>query len=163
MSVVKTPSGNVNVYFKGERFYITGNKLVTVESVHDNGMLVLVSGNNYIDETLVEQKKQEQRSKPKPKQKQTEKKKEVAKPKPATEREIVPVEDTRRLVNGREVVPGWSLNAIFGGDKSFLLTSPDGNWDTWGVGSTIEEVGIISGLDNDRNLIVGNHVILLSK
>lgn len=166
MSVVKTPSGNVNVYFKGERFYIAGNKLVKVESIHDDGYLVLVTGGYYIDETLVEKKAA---PKPAPKKiaKKTQEKKtgtqKSTKAKPATEREIVPVEDTRRIENGREVLTGWSLNAIFGGDKSYLLTSPDGNWDTWATGDTIEGAGIISGLDDDRNLIVGNKVILLSK
>lgn len=170
MSVVKTPSGNVNVYFKGERFYITGNKLVTVESIHDDGYLVLVSGGYYIDDTLVEPKRAARKPDPKPEKKKVAEKKvdnshrETAKSvKPATEREIVPIEDTRRLINGREVLAGWSLNAIFGGDKSYLLTSPNGDWDTYASGDTIPDAGIISGLDDDRNLIVGNHVILLSK
>lgn len=164
MSVVKTPAGNVNVYFKGERFYIAGNKMVTVESVHDGGFLVLVSDGLYIDQTLVSTKVT---TKPKPAKKVEVKaeKEKPAKPvvKPDSEREIVPTEDVGRLVNGRVAAPGWSLNATFGGDKSFLLTSPDGTWDTWSVGDTIKNVGIISGLDGDRNLIVGNHVILLSK
>lgn len=50
MAVCKTPSGNVNVYFKGEHFY-AGKQLEEVESIADGGFLVLVSNDHFIDTT----------------------------------------------------------------------------------------------------------------
>lgn len=52
MSVVETPSGRVNVYFKGEKFYLHG-KLVSVTGIEANGQVVLVENNGFIDSTYV--------------------------------------------------------------------------------------------------------------
>ncbi|EJG0331906.1 hypothetical protein DBT89_RS25260, partial [Vibrio parahaemolyticus] len=56
MSIVRTPSDRVNVFFKGEIFNNAGD-YVKVTNVTDGGYLVLVGDNYFIDETYVERSK----------------------------------------------------------------------------------------------------------
>src|SRR5690606_24521713 len=109
MSVVKVPSGSIQVFFDGERFNLRG-KRVRVSGIDEDGRLVLVGTDYFIDQTREERPK---RTIAKPAPRPAERKVEpVAMPsEEPVSSPVSVVTPNGNIVISPKPAPGWSLNA----------------------------------------------------
>lgn len=159
VEIVKEPRNRISVFFKGEKIILKKKGVFTIKGIYDSGYLVLVNDKWYIDETL------EQVKKPK-------KSVEVLKVKPKPKAAVKPVINSYKpkavIVSAAskpdiiyQVAEGWLLNGIY--NEQFLIQTPSGEWKTSKIGDKLEGLGLINGLDKERNLIVGQYLIKLSE
>ncbi len=159
MSVVKTPSGRINVYYKGEKFSNNG-KNVVVNSIEDNGHLVLVGREYFIDE-IEEKRKVKKRPANKINKDKTTKVKEKEKviSQKEIEKDQIPSRQYRaEMKYGKKVAVGYSLNGE--SSKGYMVQTRSGQWVIVNVGDNLSPLGKVIGEDLDGNLVVGNHIIL---
>ncbi|EQM48635.1 hypothetical protein D051_0043 [Vibrio parahaemolyticus VPCR-2010] len=167
MSIVRTPSDRVNVFFKGEIFNNAGD-YVKVTNVTDGGYLVLVGDNYFIDETYVERSnvkitkvnrpaKKEQASQ----NQKAEEKKSVEKPVKVKPTEIDSRAYRAQEINGKKVAVGWIKSGEY--SQGYLVASPSGDWTPVKIGDDLKGLGRVTGEDFDGNLIVGNFVVLAAE
>lgn len=167
MSIVRTPSDRVNVFFKGEIFNNAGD-YVKVTNVTDGGYLVLVGDKYFIDETYVERTKvkttkvkrpaKKQKTSPKPK---VEEKKAVEKQAKVKPTEIDSRAYRAQEINGKKVAVGWIKSGEY--SQGYLVSSPSGDWTPVKIGDELKGLGRVTGEDFDGNLIVGNFVVLATE
>lgn len=167
MSIVRTPTDRVNVFFKGEIFNNAGD-YVKVTNVTDGGYLVLVGDNYFIDETYVERsnvntanvnrpaKKQQTSQKPKVEEKNVAEKEAKVKPTEIDSRAYRAQE-----INGKKVAVGWVKSGEY--SQGYLVASPSGDWTPVKIGDELKGLGRVTGEDFDGNLIVGNFVVLAAE
>ncbi|HAT8517427.1 MULTISPECIES: hypothetical protein [Vibrio] len=167
MSIVRTPSDRVNVFFKGEIFNNAGD-YVKVTNVTDGGYLVLVGDNYFIDETYVERSKVKTTKVNRPAKKQQTSQKPKVEEKNAAEKQakVKPTEiDSRAYraqeINGKKVAVGWVKSGEY--SQGYLVASPSGDWTPVKIGDELKGLGRVTGEDFDGNLIVGNFVVLAAE
>lgn len=167
MSIVRTPSDRVNVFFKGEIFNNAGD-YVKVTNVTDGGYLVLVGDNYFIDETYVERSKVKTTKVNRPAKKEqtsqkqkTEEKKSVEKPVKVKPTEIDSRAYRAQEINGKKVAVGWIKSGEY--SQGYLVASPSGDWTPVKIGDELKGLGRVTGEDFDGNLIVGNFVVLAAE
>ncbi|OXX49113.1 hypothetical protein B9J93_03245 [Vibrio sp. V17_P4S1T151] len=167
MSIVRTPSDRVNVFFKGEIFNNAGD-YVKVTNVTDGGYLVLVGDNYFIDETYVERSKVKTTKVNRPaKKQQTSQKPNVEEKKAAEKQAKVKLTeiDSRAYraqeINGKKVAVGWVKSGEY--SQGYLVSSPSGDWTPVKIGDELKGLGRVTGEDFDGNLIVGNFVVLATE
>ncbi|MDW1582286.1 hypothetical protein R7Q39_10920 [Vibrio sp. 947] len=167
MSIVRTPSDRVNVFFKGEIFNNAGD-YVKVTNVTDGGYLVLVGDNYFIDETYVERSKVKTTKVNRPAKKQQTSQKPKVEEKKAAEKQakVKPTEiDSRAYraqeINGKKVAVGWVKSGEY--SQGYLVSSPSGDWTPVKIGDELKGLGRVTGEDFDGNLIVGNFVVLATE
>ncbi|MCP1674279.1 Skp family chaperone for outer membrane proteins [Natronocella acetinitrilica] len=144
MTVVRTPSARVNVYFVGEVFRIAGDT-VTVTDILADGKLVLgrdTRGNRwFIDGILEEPRRQAQRQ---------------ATSAPAQNQARSESESSRSSDSSART-EGWSLNAVM--SSGYLVKDPSGQFIAVSRGDRIADLGEVIGLTDSGGLRVGRHVI----
>lgn len=167
MSIVRTPSDRVNVFFKGEIFNNAGD-YVKVTNVTDGGYLVLVGDNYFIDETYVERSKVKTTKVNRPAKKQQTSQKPKVEEKKFAEKQakVNPTEiDSRAYraqeINGKKVAVGWVKSGEY--SQGYLVASPSGDWTPVKIGDELKGLGRVTGEDFDGNLIVGNFVVLAAE
>lgn len=166
MSIIKTPSNSINVYYPGEVFKVKDFGLVTVSSIEDNGFLVIAGDKWFIDDKLEVRVDKEPAPKP-----LSDKKKSVLKSddkfviKPVEAAKAVTKVDAKEKSQhqafDKNAVNGWVLNAVY--PNGFLLQDPTGEWRTFSIGDKIDGIGVITGLDQNGSLKVGAHLIKMIK
>lgn len=165
MSIIRTPTDRVNVFFEGEVFNNAGRN-VKVTDVKDHGYLVLVGSEYFIDEEY-EDRKVVKTQKATPAKKPAKKPVKVApKPKPAVTQKVDTTKVESRVyraetINKRKVAVGWLKSGEY--SKGYLVSNPSGEWSDVKLGDTIPTLGRVTGEDFDGNLIVGDFVILASE
>lgn len=129
--IKKDSNGRVFTVFKGEILNISGKRL-PVTAIEDDGNIILVGQNLFIDRVLEKRVVRPSRPAPRPA------------PRPSE-----PV-----------VAEGMTLNAVYDQNRSFGVMVK-GEYQTWNVGQSIPHLGgaKVTGLDNNGNLKVGNHII----
>ncbi len=173
MSIVKTPSNRINIYYPGEVFSVRNTGVIAVNSIEDNGFLVLAGDKWFIDEvyesrdTSSDAKNSKSPAKAKvssPAKSSKEKVKEKAKEK-SEGAVIKPYKPTGPVVPAPVIqskyVSGWVMNAVY--PDGFLLQSPTGEWLTFAVGDSISGIGTVHGINSDGDLIVGSKIIKMIK
>ncbi|MBP4081411.1 hypothetical protein [Aeromonas sp. MrichA-1] len=140
MAVVKSPSSQIHVYFVGEKIRIADEGVKTVSAIEDQGRIMLIGDNLYVDETLAV---------PVVKKKEI-----VKKPSEPKERTSQP---RQARTHAKQSAGGWKLNGVF--PDGYLLQTPKGEWITVNTGGSIPGVGKVHGLDGNGNLSVGGTVI----
>lgn len=140
MAVVKSPSSQIHVYFVGEKIRIADEGVKTVSAIEDQGRIMLIGDNLYVDETLAA---------PVVKKKEI-----VKKPSEPKERTSQP---RQARTHAKQSAGGWKLNGVF--PDGYLLQTPKGEWITVNTGGSIPGVGKVHGLDGNGNLSVGGTVI----
>lgn len=139
MSIIKKASnGRVFTLFKGETINWAGVKS-QVTSIEKDGELVLVGDKYFIDKVLESPKAPVKALAPAP----------TRKPVPA--REAKPV--------ASRTAEGYTLNAVYNDKSSFGIVNNKGEFKSYKVGDTIDNLGEIKGLDEAGDLKVGNTVI----
>lgn len=222
-SIVRTPSGRISTFFKGEKFYV-GGKTMRVASIEDGGRLILIGKSHYIDNVFEAAPKKKAPAAKKAEQapvkadtadaKQVSAPSEVkvAAPEPAkvvaTKEEKAPVSEKMKesvesvnyilsyvgtpdaleqnsveenwkangksdakvqtfkapnsKLQGHDIpTDGWSFHGAF--DGGYLLNNPAGDWVIVKVGEHVEGLGRVSGLDRDRQLLIGKYLISTSR
>lgn len=140
MSVVKSPSEQIHVYFVGEKMRIGGEGTKSVTSIVDDGRLMLVGDKFYVDETLLAPV--------------------VRKQEPVKQRASTGERASQRntaATNTSRSIKGWKLNGVF--PDGFLIQTPQGEWLTVNVGQSVPGLGTVKGTDSNGNLSVGSSVI----
>lgn len=61
---------------------------------------------------------------------------------------------------GRKLAEGWKVVGNDVNQDRFLVKSPAGRWHPVKVGQMIPELGEVFGMDENRNLLVGEHIIV---
>lgn len=112
----------------------------TVSAIEDQGRIMLIGDNLYVDETLAA---------PVVKKKEI-----VKKPSEPKERTSQP---RQARTHAKQSAGGWKLNGVF--PDGYLLQTPKGEWITVNTGGSIPGVGKVHGLDGNGNLSVGGTVI----
>lgn len=137
MSIIRTPSDRINIFFKGERF-LFGPRRMVVSDVVDSGKIVLVGDNLFIDGTrdVSTIKKPARATKP-------------AK-KAAKRAELTSCERG-------EAAKGWSLTAVL--PEGYLLKTPKGKFKKFATGENIPGVGIINSVNSLGDLRAGTCLI----
>jgi hypothetical protein len=167
MSIIKTPSNSINVYYPGEVFKVKEFGLITVSSIEDNGFLVIAGEKWFIDDKLEVRTEKESAPKPLVDKKKPALKTEqkfVIKPVEASANDVAKVDAKERLLYqalDTNAVNGWVLNAVY--PSGFLLQDPTGEWRTFSIGDKIDGIGVVTGLDKDGSLKVGAHLIKMIK
>jgi hypothetical protein len=179
-AIVKSSTGRIMAFFAGEKFTI-GSQKYTVSAVHDNGHLLLIGDKHYIDGVIIEPpkavKKSTAQAKPKPEKpapKAEEKTADVTPTKVAPSEPSVrrkpdaiaaqkleaPIK-VRNVFGDESPTTGWSFHGIF--DDGYLLNTPSGDWVILTNGQFVEGIGRVSGVDSSRQLVIGAHIIPLSR
>ncbi|MND11582.1 hypothetical protein D3C87_351460 [compost metagenome] len=140
MSVVKSPSEQIHVYFVGEKMRIGGEGTKSVTSIVDDGRLMLIGDKFYVDETLLAPVARKQ---------------EPVKQKASTGERASQRNTT--ATNTSRNIKGWKLNGVF--PDGFLIQTPQGEWLTVNVGQSVPGLGTVKGTDSSGNLSVGGSVI----
>lgn len=134
MSVVKTPTGNVNVYFKGEKFRALG-RTQTVSGIEEKGAVVLVGDKHFIDGEL------------------------EALPKPAPKRAAPQAKASKNQAPANpKVAEGWRVGGSTG--QGYLLRHPNGEFSLVKAGDRVEGLGVVGSTDDRGNLRVGDSIVL---
>ena len=143
MAVIKTPTGQIHVYFSGEKIRLPGFGVKAVTGIEDAGRMVLIDSNLYIDETVIAPVV----------------KKESAKEATAKREDhvVASVKPKSKRTSAQTGVKGWKLNGVF--PDGYLVQTPQGEWVTVNVGGTIPGIGKVNGIDQNGNLAVGGLVI----
>lgn len=143
MAVIKTPTGQIHIYFSGEKIRLPGLGVKAVTGIEDAGRMVLIDSNLYIDETVIAPVV----------------KKESAKEATAKREDhvVASVKPKSKRTSAQTGVKGWKLNGVF--PDGYLVQTPQGEWVTVNVGGTIPGIGKVSGIDQNGNLAVGGLVI----
>lgn len=137
MTIIKNNlNGRIFTVFKGETLTVGGKKL-TVESIADNGFLVMIGGSYFIDKHVEVKAK------------------------------AAPVKSTSSSVKNRNVsapsitAKGYTLNAVYDRNNLFGVVNKSGEFKTYKVGDRIKELGnsLVKGLNSNGDLEVGNHII----
>lgn len=161
MSIVKAPSGNINVFFEGEKLLVSGKGRMKVTQIANRGRLVVINDKWFIDETYEAEPKPQSKSQPeKPKKKE-----------PVATKKKEQVKEYRVTGNGhgeaarapsgvikidRPVAKGWTMNAVF--KDGYLIKDPGGNWHTVRNGQSISGLGVVMGI-GEGSLVVGEYII----
>lgn len=168
MSVVKTPSDKVNVYFDGEQFY-HGGSLKKVSGIEESGWVVLVEDSFFIDaerepiepkvivkEVPTKQRKKEITSTAAPNVKDQDS--DVADSKERSDAKVSPAPAPARPepVSKTE---GWALHVVDQEAQSFLLRGPDLDWHVAKAGRDFKDFGVVHGYEEGKGLLVGDAVI----
>jgi len=61
---------------------------------------------------------------------------------------------------GRKLAEGWKVVGNDANKSGFLVRSPAGRWHPVKVGQTIPEMGEVEGMDANKNLLVGEYIII---
>lgn len=178
MSVVKAPSGRTIILYKGEKFYVKDKGTFVVNNVLNNGHLLLANKHYFID-TVYEKPLEVPKEKKEPmKNKATvkmTKKEPVVISTPAKKESEVTVSsyekakdiNVARLANNininssKKIATGFTWNGQMGNE--YIIQLPNGDWEMVKTGDTIEGLGLVNGLSDNNNLIVGEFVIEKSK
>ncbi|MDT8925018.1 hypothetical protein RBE51_19705 [Pseudomonas taiwanensis] len=141
MSIIKKASnGRVFTLFKGETINWAGVKS-QVTSIEKDGELVLVGDKFFIDKVLEAPKAPVK----------------AAAPIPAPERKSAPVREAKPVAS--RTAEGYTLNAVYNDKRSFGIVNNKGEFKSYKVGDTIDNLGVVKGLDEVGDLKVGNTVI----
>ena len=141
MSIIKKASnGRVFTLFKGETINWAGVKS-QVTSIEKDGELVLVGDKFFIDKVLEAPKAPVK----------------AAAPAPAPERKAAPVREAKPVAS--RTAEGYTLNAVYNDKRSFGIVNNKGEFKSYKVGDTIDNLGVVKGLDEVGDLKVGNTVI----
>jgi|GEM_PF-2996475 len=184
MSIVTTPSGRINTYFEDEKFYIDGIHHV-VTDILDNGRLVLVDQNLYIDTIRVDKPRVKSKQDPSIKIKKQEnvvyisaeeedkkfnekimgKKTADSIDNKAENKNYVILPEhpdvmlkKERLSQPAKVAEGYELNAVF--PNGYLIKDRSNEFITVKEGDKIKGLGLVDGLDREGHLRVGGFKII---
>jgi hypothetical protein len=142
MSIIKKASnGRVFTLFKGETLNWAGVKS-QVTSIEKDGDLVLVGDKYFIDNVLETPKVTEKVAAP------------ASSP---VERRAAPVREAKPVAPKN--AEGYSLNAVYNGKSAFGIVNNKGEFKSYKIGDSIDNLGVITGLDEAGNLKVGSTVI----
>lgn len=173
MSVVKAPSGRTIILYKGEGFYTKDKGSFVVNEVLNDGNLLLANKNHYIDNVYEEPIYSE------PVAKKAVKKVLDKKPvvlldnnsenivvsalnnKSSKMINVAKLADNIKINSTKEVAKGFTWNGQMGNE--FIIQMPNGEWEIIKQGDEIEGLGLVNGLSDAENLIVGEFVIEKSK
>ncbi len=145
MSIIKKSSnGRVFTLFKGETINWAGVKS-QVTSIENDGELVLVGDKYFIDKVL---------EAPKVPAKAPVK---AAAPATAPERKLAPARQAKPIAS--RTAEGYTLNAVYNDKRSFGIVNNKGEFKSYKIGDTIDNLGVVKGLDEVGDLKVGNTVI----
>ncbi len=175
----------ISVLFAGESVNLRNIGTRNVTEVADSGHIVLIGSGWYIDDILIEP---ELSREPVPSSSAQPgapgaglpdlARQELVRPEEPSEITITksaqPVSimmtqvPERTKVFDKEVLPsktlqrasGYIVNGIF--DDKYLIQTPSGEWLAVKAGDTIKGLGVVEGLDNSNNVVVGEYVIMLS-
>ncbi|WP_415912588.1 hypothetical protein [Neptuniibacter sp. QD37_11] len=161
MSIVKSSTGRVNVFFIGEKLRLHGGTTEIV-GVYNEGNLVLVGSKWYIDTSRI------------PAKQRTYKKERTSKPMKAKVENVrdqhgatTPVKlekvgsTQQRYSQLVKVIDGWTLNG--GNENYFIVKNPAGDFVKVELGAEIDGLGTVEGLDVNSDLRVGNNIIQRAK
>lgn len=130
------PDGSTDAYFVGKPITI-GNESLVIEKIIPNKKTVLI-GNKYYFNDIPEET-------------------------PTPVMAGIPADDTVYAVSNTgmnvygTVLSDWSLSAVF--NKGFLLRMPSGEFLSVRKGQNVPQVGVVDGINEDGDLIVGDHKI----
>ena len=178
MSVVKAPSGRTVILYKGEKFYVQGKGSFTVNEVLNGGELLLANKHYYIDTVYekpdIEYKKQVQKPVEKSVQKPEVQKEVIVEMveennpnvivNKLSENKAVNVArlaDNININSSKKVAQGFTWNGQMGNE--YIIQMPNGEWEMVKAGDKIEGLGMVNGLSDNNNLIVGEFVIEKAK
>jgi len=145
--VKKVNNGRVFTMFQGELIN-TPKGQFRVNEVLDDGSLLLVGDIYYIDRIVEDYAEVRRAAKPQPE------------PKKAVEaKREAPAKATEPKVAKISVLKNYTLNAVYGGGKSFGVVTNTGDFKTLKIGDSVQGIGTVQGLDANGNLKVGNSII----
>jgi hypothetical protein len=154
MSIIKkSDTGRVFTLFKGEVINLGGVKS-QVTSIEKDGDLVLVGDKYFIDKVL-EAQKAPQKTAEAP---ATERKVSVTH-EAKSAREAKPVREPKLASTVVKTANGYTLNAVYNGKSAFGIVNNKGDFKSYKIGDTIDDLGAVIGLDDAGNLKVGGTVI----
>lgn len=166
MSVVETPSGRINVYFEGEVFNVDGAPM-TVSQIDQEGMLVLVGSDYFIDSVREPKPSVRAQQIPDSNAAGNESQVNTSANNPADHNRIYSYEGSTQsvtrapsnssIVMEPQIATGWNLNANMA--QGYLVKGPRGEFQLVQQGDRIEGLGIVDGLDNNGFLRVGMYKI----
>lgn len=140
MSIIKKASnGRVFTLFKGEVINWGGVRS-QVTSIEKDGDLVLVGDKYFIDKVLEAPKAPVKAAQD-----------------PAPERKVVAAKPAKPAAPKN--ADGYTLNAVYNGKSAFGIVNNKGEFKSYKIGEKIDNLGVVTGLDEAGNLKVGNTVI----
>lgn len=140
MSIIKKASnGRVFTLFKGEVINWGGVRS-QVTSIEKDGDLVLVGDKYFIDKVLEAPKAPVKAAQD-----------------PAPERKVVAARPVKPAAPKN--ADGYTLNAVYNGKSAFGIVNNKGEFKSYKIGEKIDNLGVVTGLDEAGNLKVGNTVI----
>lgn len=145
--VKKVSNGRVFTMFQGELIN-TPKGQFRVNEVLEEGSLLLVGDIYYIDRIAEDYAEVRRAAKPQPEPKKVLETKREA-PAKAPEPKAAKI----------SVLKNYTLNAVYGGGKSFGVVTNTGDFKTLKVGDSVQGIGTVQGLDANGNLKVGNSII----
>lgn len=143
--VTKTANGRTFTLFKGERLGTPRGSMAVTE-VKDDGFLILVGEEYYIDKVSEE--------KPNAAPVEVAKVQKVEKP---TRRQSAP--KTKPAEAAPAVTTTFTLNAVYDNGTSFGVVNSEGDFKSYRIGDELPGAGRVTGLDGNGNLKAGNKVI----
>lgn len=145
--VKKVSNGRVFTMFQGELIN-TPKGQFRVNEVLEDGSLLLVGDIYYIDRVAEDYAEVRRAAKPQPE------------PKKAVEpKREAPAKAPEPKAAKISVLKNYTLNAVYGGGKSFGVVTNTGDFKTLKVGDSVQGIGTVQGLDTNGNLKVGNSII----